>query len=194
MGVLWRVTLEQVFLSQIFNNVFYFEDSSNSKTRPQIASELTNFMLPIIRPAQSTSLQYTNWIIDDVYDIGGGGARLPVVPTTFGGLITTSTFLPACLLLALRTGFPVRNYYGRYYIGACNTGNITAQGRWNSGYLSAGTSIATGLLGRYGGSNPPSGLKMSVYSKKLNNWLNVTEILVRDIPAVQRRRNIGVGT
>lgn len=194
MAVLWRVTLEQVFLSQIFNNVFYFEDPSNAKTRAQVASELSTNMLPVIKPAQSTSLQYTNWILDDVFDVGNGGARLPVIPTTFGGLTATSTFLPCCLLLALRCGVQNRSYFGRYYVGGVNSGNITGQGRWNSGYLTIGTNMATGMLGRYGGANPPSGLKWSVYSKKFNNWMNVNEVLVRDIPAVQRRRNVGVGT
>lgn len=191
---LFRCTLEQAYLSQIFNNVLYFEDKTGNKTPAQIQTELTANFLQHIRPTQSTALNYTAWIIDDVFDIGNGGSRLPVIPSTNGGLVATSTFLPCCLLLALRCGVNNRHFFGRYYVGGVNSGSVTSSGRWNSGYLNAATTACTNILARYGGSNPPSGLGLSVYSKALNSFLNVNEMIVRDIPAVQRRRNIGVGT
>lgn len=192
MGVV-RCTLEYVYLGQVLNNVLYFNDLSGIKTDQQIASELTNNFLQYIRPMQASTMAYTNWYVAGTGAPGGGANKLPVIPSTSGGLVMTSAFSPMAILWSLRTAVNGRSFRGRVYWGAIDNQRTTTGGRWISSYLTTMQTATVNLLGRYGGANPASGIQWGVWSKKLQSFHAIETILIRDIPAVQRRRNINVG-
>lgn len=193
MGQIWEVTIEQQFLGQLLNNVLHFEERTTAQTPASIATELNGFFLPQMRTVQATIMTYTKYYIRKVPSTGEEATPVLITPSQNGGISIVNAFLPMCMLWQLRGNPVTRSSRGRFYIGAVNAGQASGTGRWTSSYITTAQTAAANLRNRFGMSDSPSPLKWGIYSKKYSSIFPLDEIRVRDVPAIQKRRNLLIG-
>lgn len=193
MGQIWECTLEQQLVGQLLNNVLHFEERSGAMNPGTIAVELNNNFLLQIRTLQATILTYTRWYIKKKPSTGEEATQVIITPTQSGGASLSNMYLPMCMLWSLRSDINSPTTRGRFYIGGVNAGQASGTGRWTGSYYSQGLTAANNLLTRYSGPSGTGPLKWVVYSRKFNGARAIQEIRVRDVPAIQKRRNLLVG-
>lgn len=125
-----------------------------------------------------------------------------IAPVRLDAQITTAlagagTLAGDCLptqvagLVSMKTGFASRSKRGRMYLPATSEADNTALAQPSAGYLTLMTNIANALLAFnlvVSGGNQVA-CAWSVYSRKLHEMTVITQTLIRDDWATQRRRS-----
>lgn len=103
------------------------------------------------------------------------------------GFRSAGDILPpqCCALLSIRTLGRGRSFRGRTYIGPLGEADNN-QGSISTGLQSALTSFVNSVFNSYGGI---SGLEWTIYSRRLEQANDVTQVLIRNFIATQRRRS-----
>lgn len=129
------------------------------------------------------SYQSRELIVLNVADPLDNGSR----QVTATGIRSAGQILPpqCCALLSIRTQGRGRSFRGRTYIGPLGESDNDA-GSISTGLQSAMTAFVNSVFTSYGGI---SGLEWTVYSRRLAQSNDVTQVLIRNFIATQRRRS-----
>lgn len=191
MGVA-RVTIHQLWFGQVVQNVMHFDYGETAYNPDTIKAKMESDWIPQFRPLQLSSLSYFKIQVRNMSAIGGLTSDYV---TSFVGSAGSAVegWGPLCYLFSLKTLTGGHSGRGRIYIAGSYPGNVV-QGRFISASMTQQATCAANLTSRFLGATPSTGLNLSVCTREnLPTPLHVTQIIPRDIPAVQRRRNIGVG-
>jgi hypothetical protein len=109
-----------------------------------------------------------------------------------GSVATEETAHQVAVVASVKTAYAGRSYRGRNYIPAISEAGFTA------GLVTAalGNAIQTyydDLVAALGASGANADYMWVVWSEKLQASNGVTDVIIRDVPGVIRRRRVGVG-
>lgn len=92
----------------------------------------------------------------------------------------------------LKTAYAGRSYRGRVFLPGF-TEAVQEDGFWTAGHVTNVQTQFNTLIGHIGSAGSSNDYRLVVWSKRLNTSTNVSQVVVRNNPAVIRRRRIGVG-
>lgn len=190
---LFRVQTIGLMWGQQCMNVLYLKGKTAAIKQDQIATAAINYWIESSRRFQGASFHWTEVWVKDLGFPNADVYKATVVGKDGKWADGTQTFGFISQVITLRTGTSSRSTRGRLYIpgswpglwsGGLSNGNYTGaynefQPIFENNLLAGGSSntIAT----------------ICVYSKKLDSYMECSSWGARVIPAIQRRRNIGVG-
>jgi len=187
-----RITLSGTILGQKCQNVIHVNNPDGALNNTAIKNEInSNFVTPL-RNVQNAGALWTQMAIADadpasgvpeeIFIIGGAGslAGAPALPFVAG-------------VFSIRTGTGGRHGHGRFYLWGVHGASI-ANGAFETNAYNSYVTNANGITARFktGGTGP---LTMGVMPRgQPENFIPMTNLVVRSIFGVQRRRNYGVGS
>jgi len=186
-----RVIMTGSILGQKMQNVLHFQNPDGALTNLQISEELKPNWITVLRNVQNNQLQWTEISVQRV-DSPGFAADVYTVTAAPGSLSGSAALTFACPVVSIRTGVAGRAGHGRFYIFGLH-GDSVSNGAFQSGAFAAYQTYVGNLKNRYksGGTGP---IVLGVCPR--NNPVDfkpMTDLIVRPIFGVQRRRNLGVG-
>ncbi len=192
MGVA-RVTISQTWNLQICQNVIHLDYGETSYDPAAIKTAIETLWIPPIRPLQLGTVNYFKIQVRNMSSIGSLTFDYAVNINGSAGSAVES-WGPLCMLWSLKTATGGHNGRGRVYLTGSYPGNVVA-GRFISALMDQmNTAIGT-ISTRFLGATPTSGYNLTVCKREnLPTSHPVIQIIARQVPGVQRRRNIGVGS
>jgi len=186
-----RVTLSMTWFGQICQNVLHF-DVGEFYNPTDIKSTIETLWIPPIRPMQLGTLKYVLIQVRNMSTSGGLTSDFVVNINGSAGSAVEG-WGPLCYLWSLKTDLGGHAGRGRIYLPGCYPGNVVT-GRFISASMDQQVTAASTIATRFLGGSSTSGIRLCVAKREELPDLNwVTQIIPRDVPGVQRRRNIGVG-
>src|SRR6187549_1948016 len=173
MGIV-RVVMTATFLGQRCQNVLHFLNPDGALTHLEISEELKPNFITQLRNVQNNQC---SWTQISVQNVGTGAGAVPAI----------------CPVVSIRTGTAGRHGHGRFYIMGLHAESI-ANGTFQTDALAAYQTYVNNIKNRYksGGTGP---ITMVVCPRSDPMSYHVmTDLIVRSIFGIQRRRNIGVGS
>lgn len=180
------------WFGQIVQNVLHFWNGEGSYDAAAIKFAIETLWIPPIRPLQLSSLNYFKIQVRQI-DVAGGLTTDFVVNINGSSGSAVEGWGPLCMLWSLQTATGGHTGRGRIYLPGSYPGNVV-QGLFISALMDQMTTAAATISGRFLGASATSGFQLAVVGRVNTNFIHpVTSIIPRQIPGVQRRRNIGVG-
>lgn len=174
-------------------NVVVFDDGNNNFTDLQVATELRDNWLTLIKAGQVTTFAWRNISIER---IGSGVAPLNLAVNVQGvdSVDNLGGTQVICVKWRIHTTFPGKKGRGRIFLPAFRSVY------WSAGQLtSLGITNISGLIttvkNRYVGPGSSGPLKLGVRGRGASDsgFHAADDITLSITPGVQRRRNLGVG-
>lgn len=191
MGVA-RVTIGQTWFGQVVQNVIHLDYGEVAYNPANIKTAIETLWIPPIRPMQLSTLKYVLLQIRNMHDVGGLTSSYVINITGSAGSAVEG-WGPLCYLWSLQTLTGGHRGKGRIYLAGCYPGNVVT-GRFISASMDQQVAAIATLSTRFLGATPTSGFNLTVCKREELPASNpVVNIVPRDVPGVQRRRNIGVG-
>lgn len=187
-----RVTIHQTWFSQICQNVIHLDNGEGSYDPAAINAAIGTYWIPAVRQVQLGTVNYFRVSVRNMGVIGGLTTDYPY-NVNGGSGSAVEGWGPLCYLWSFQTETGGHSGRGRVYIAGCYPGNVVT-GRFISASMDQQVAQVALLLTRFTGASPTSGYNLAVCKREnLPTPHYVTNIVVRSVPGVQRRRNIGVG-
>ena len=187
-----RVTIGQTWFGQVVQNVIHLDFGESPYNPLAIKGAIETLWIPAIRPMQLSSLRYVLIEVRNMGDIHGTTSDFAINIVGSAGSAVEG-WGPLCYLWSLQTAFGGHKGRGRIYLAGCYPGNVV-QGRFISASMDQQITAVGQIMTRFTGAAPTSGFNLVVATRETLPFNNpVTNIVPRDVPGVQRRRNIGVG-
>lgn len=188
-----RVTINQTWFSQVCQNVLHFDYGGASAYDPAaINSAIGTYWIPAIRGMQLATVNYFKVQVRDM-SVAGGLTTDYAYNVNGGSGSAVEGWGPLCYLWSFRTAAGGHSGLGRCYFTGCYPGNVVT-GRFSSASMDQQNTIAALITTRFLGSSPTSGIHLAICPRTtFPDGKLVTSLIVRQVPGVQRRRNIGVG-
>lgn len=191
MGVA-RVTIGQTWFGQVVQNVIHLDDNEGSYDPAAIKTAIETLWIPAVRPLALSTLKYVLLQIRNMSVVGGLTSSYVINITGSAGSAVEG-WGPLCYLWSLQTLTGGHSGKGRIYLAGCYPGNIVT-GRFISASMDQQVAAIALISTRFLGASPTSGYNLTVCKREeLPTSHPVVNIVPRDVPGVQRRRNIGVG-
>lgn len=186
------VVINQILYSQLVQNRIYVQTESFQEVN-EVAAHIRNSWINTIRQLQHSLLQYHSIVVTRVD--GGVGQHTELLSQVTGaqaGESQTTSF--HCGVIQFKTGKVGRKFRGRYYAAAIRMGGTQFGQFTASEFNNWGVQLAI-LKDLYTGPTGGStGMNLLIRGEGDVHNTAVTEIGMRPILGVQRRRNIGVGS
>lgn len=189
------VTIKQSILGQEIRNILWYNNlPENEEFLEEIASHIGEAY------SEHTSLFCSSWAVHSVqftfYPLAGTWSTeypIPDGPISGTGQSTPAPTQVAILVSTRHVGPPPNR--GRIYLGGLPGNFIENDGTFNAGSLVLAASLADLLTNLpY---NSQANLAELVVMRRVNGqpvvWNPVNEVIVREVPATQRRRRLGQG-
>lgn len=187
-----RVTINMRWFGQICQNVIHLWNGEGSYSAADVKFAIETLWIPAIRGLQLGSLNYFKIQVRRV-DVIGGLTTDFVVNINGSAGSAVEGWGPLCMLFSLQTATGGHTGRGRIYLPGSYPGNVV-QGLFISALMDQMATAAATLGGRFLGAGATSGYQLSVCKRETAPTVHtVTAIVPKQIPAVQRRRNIGIG-
>ena len=208
----WQIAAKGKFQGQDVVNVFHFRSKGAGNTFSLMAQSVRDAWLAPMQQQQDNDLVWT--LISGRQLVGGEAVgELALIPNIVGDQ-TVAQPLPTqvALLCSLRTGQAGRRKRGRLYIPGYGVDQMD-NGRPRDPLVSTVQGIANQFLALYGAGGSDGLQEWGVFSRVnggtpipgtspvqygppwfLEGFTPITEVIVRDVWATQRRRRIGVGS
>jgi hypothetical protein len=187
----YRLSVVGSVIDQTIVNTFHFRQTvatlPDGETAPNaiLRRWTTGTGSPLSQYLALLPVAYTirELIVLNVADPLDNGSR----QVTGTGIRSAGDILPpqCCALLSIRTLGRGRSFRGRTYIGPLGESD-QQQGSIGTGLQSALTAFVNSVFASYGGI---SGLEWTVYSRRLSTSNDVTQVIIRNFVATQRRRS-----
>jgi len=191
MGIV-RVVMTATFLGQRCQNVLHFLNPDGALTHLEISEELKPNFITQLRNVQNNQCSWTQISVQNV-GTGAGPADVYSITGAAGSLSGAGAVPAICPVVSIRTGTAGRHGHGRFYIMGLHAESI-ANGTFQTDALAAYQTYVNNIKNRYksGGTGP---ITMVVCPRSDPMSYHVmTDLIVRPIFGIQRRRNIGVGS
>lgn len=187
---IFRVTLTASLLDQRIQNVLHFQDAPlTDNTEAMVRQEMIDGWLPILRNVQNANFKTVAIKVHNIWPV----LKVPVETTVSNqqGSLAGDPAPPfVAALFSIRTNHPGRAGRGRFYMCGVHKESM-ANGK--NAAMSSYIPRANDLILKYC-DNGTAGIRLCVASRTNPNGAHVaTNIIVREIWGIQRRRNIGVG-
>lgn len=190
----YRLTLKGKLFGQSIQNVLHFKEKTpGAMNRITFANEFNNAWVQSIRNWCIQSMQWTEIYFVDISNPDDVPTVLPI--NVAGGVGGNAQVAPhLTVVYKLKTGVGGRRGRGRFHISGVQGGHLL-EGVWTPSLLVQLNSIATTLKQNFTGENPFKLHNLGVMPRtdNPNDFLPVTDIIVRNYPGSQRRRNFLVG-
>jgi len=190
MGV-FQVTVTGTLFAQNIQNVMVFKKDGSvwATDSALLGAKMRDAFYAQIKFLCVGAMQWTTVTIIDPHNEQNPPLILPIVINGFQGS-TTKIFLPLCGVYRLKTGVGGRRGRGRIYISGIDPNGIE-NGRWNAAQIINFNSVASSIKGQFVGDNPGSTFKLGVMRRggAIGDFIPCTDIVVRDYPGTQTRRN-----
>jgi len=186
-----RVVMTGSILGQRVQNVLHFNNPDGALSNFAISEELKPNWITVLRNVQNNQLQWVEISVQRV-DTAGFSADVFTVTAAAGSLSGPAALTFACPVVSIRTGVAGRAGHGRFYIFGLH-GESIDNGSFESGAFAAYQVRVNDLKNRYksGGTGP---ITLGVCSRSNPiDFKPMTDLIVRPVLGVQRRRNLGVG-
>lgn len=194
MGV-FMATITGSLFGQTIQNVIHFDKNpSTDEDKGALAIAIRDRWLAQIKFACTSHMQWTQIRVEKSPGPDDQPAILPVVVGGFQGApVGIAPFV--CAVFKLKTGIAGKKGRGRFYISGVDALGLEG-GRWNAQQMINFRSIADSLMQWFGGSSSQTGFRVGVAGRNLDqsSFKEVTDIVPRNVPGVQVRRNIGRGS
>lgn len=193
-----NVILNQTLYSQQVRNVLWFAYSGTLDAAGR--QDIADYIRGVWLASTLRSIQVDNWALDnisirDAYTVG----PYATVPFTDGPLFGTHAANNAVtqvsmLASLINTGLtaPTR---GRVYIAGVTTAGIDGNGLWPNSYTDLAETLMAGL--QNGTTGLGENINLRICRRNVDGAAQVLNtvdsVIVRNNPATQRRRRIGVG-
>jgi hypothetical protein len=195
MSEIYRVTLSQLYLGQLFQNVFHLDDTSNVLTPLQVADDVETNWISKVRLIQNQVLVYQQIEVRHLNSVSPAPyQRSVVIVGNHNGAVIEPVLT---WMISLRTASSGPHGRGRQYWGAPEREGVV-NGIVQPAMLSAiNSAVITPLMARFG----PGGtsvLRLVVAEPWSSGHAAPTvrpvlNMICRTVLGTQRRRNIGVG-
>jgi len=191
MGVI-RVTINMTWFGQICQNVIHLDNGEAGYDPADVKSQIETLWIPAVRPMQLGTLNYFKIQVRDMEAVGGLTTDYAInINGSAGSAVEGWGCL--CYLFSFQTATGGHEGRGRVYLPGAYPGNVVL-GRWISASMDQQTTAIGLLTTRFLGATPTSGYNLVVCKRQtLPTPHPVINIIARNVPGVQRRRNIGVG-
>lgn len=193
MGTKFRVTLIGTYVGQTFNNVLNFDNTGAVMTAAQVADELIAFWVAQVRAQQTNNTIYTGV---RVQPMEAGNPASVFKPVVLAGLKTTfSGNMPfICGVLKIGTAFGGKQGRGRIYVPGLMGLGVTDGLFTLAALTTINDQIVLPLNAQFNGLTGTSALRLGVMGKAVSSPFHVmTNLSIRSVLGIQRRRQIGVG-
>lgn len=185
-----RVTISSTYVGQVFQNVLHFSNPDGAASHLQIRDDLFNFFLVSLRNLQNIGHVYTQLHVQTVSTPQDIATIFPI--TAAGAFSGAGAHVCIAAVFSIRTGTPGRHGHGRFYMGGVQQDSVV-----NSA-MAAGTQASYALrageiVTRYNASGPSLLILGVAPRDDPSAFIPMTNIVVRPVYGIQRRRNIGVG-
>lgn len=193
MGQLVRVTIAQMQYGQIYENVIHFRDDSVTYDPTSIKGYIETHWIPAIKGQQASSVQYKTIYVRDISTAGTPTYNYPIAINGGGGTVM-NCWGPAAAVYSIQTAVGGPHGRGRFYVSGWYVGNIY-EGKFQVDVLGYFQATANTLIAKFITAGTLVGPLHLVVCPRLNPsaFNYATNIVVKSIPGVVRRRNIGVG-
>jgi hypothetical protein len=187
-----RVTINMTWFGQVVQNVLHFWNGEGAYDAAAVKFAIETLWIPPIRPLQLGSLNYFKIQVRRMDVIGGLTTDFAVNINGSSGSAVEG-WGPLCMLWSLSTATGGHAGKGRIYLPGSYPGNVV-QGRFISALMDQMNTAAATIGGRFLGAGATSGFQLAVCKRENLPVVHpVTSIIPRQVPGIQRRRNIGVG-
>lgn len=190
---LYRVTCQGFMWGQVCMNVIYLLAKNDAVTVDQIAATAWQGWIQSARFFQGSPFQWTQTTSTYLGVPNGDSVTIPITGEFGFWNNGDQGFGFLSQVISLKTGTSTRSTRGRIYIPAASKdlySNGVGNGNWTTSYNNFKTRFES-FFAAGGAMNTTADLV--VYSKKLDSYKLLTAWGSRNTPAIQRRRNIGVG-
>jgi len=192
---IYRFTTSALFRGQINQNVWHMRDPDGALGLAAAATEIRDNWLVKIRGMQTDGYLYTNLEVRPVDPAGGAPYNLAL--SVFGTITSTNSadMNFTSIVLKFQSALAGRHGRGRYFVGG------TSFGSYPTGVIQAGSlglatlqPLVTAMKARYTDVSHTGPLDLVIAPRASpGDYVVATDILIRSIVGVQRRRNWGVG-
>ena len=187
-----RVTINMTWFGQICQNVIHVQNGEDAYNAANVKAAIETYWIPAVRPMQLSTLNYFKIQVRNMSTSGGLTTDYSININGSAGSAVEG-WGPLCYLFSLQTATSGHTGRGRVYLAGAYPGNVVT-GRWISASMDQQTTAIGLLTTRFLGASPSSGFNLVVCKREdLPTPHPVVNIINRSVPAVQRRRNIGVG-
>ena len=192
-----EVTLIQTMKGQSVQNVIHFINPDGALSLQTIADFMTTDWIPALKPIQNTAVVYRQIQVRDLDNPATATFLLnTAIPGTAVGF--DARLPPLCIVIQKKTNRAGRKGRGRLYISGFDEGSLDTTGTWSAGHLTGVMATAVNNLRErfFLGGAQQTGLALAIMGRGPDNGIEltpVTNLIVRPVPGLQRRRSIGVG-
>lgn len=187
-----RVTINMTWFGQICQNVIHLDNGEGGYDHAAIKTAIETLWIPAIRPMQLGTLNYFRISVRNM-SVAGGLTTDYAVNINGSAGSAVEGWGPLAYLFSFQTATGGHAGRGRVYLPGAYPGNVVT-GRWISASMDQQNTAIGLLTTRFLGASPTSGYNLAVCKRETDPTPHlVTNIVARQVPGVQRRRNIGVG-
>jgi len=186
-----KVVITGTLFNQLIQNRIYVQSETFQEV-DEVAAHIWNSWITAIRQLQHAGLRYSNVQVTRIDP--PGGLSFTETRSVFGAQAEETQGLSfSCGVIRFQTGLAGRQNRGRYYVAGYRQG-ATHLGQFDASELTLWAQQTALLENAYTGPNGGStGLGLLIRHQSTGGFAAVTNIAMRPILGVQRRRNVGVG-
>lgn len=185
-----RVTISGIDYGQLTQNVLHFEWLGISWDPTAIAAEISANWMPNILWFSKSNFLYNSILVQHATQPTQQTVNLPIA---VNGNVVNDTRMPpfVAVVLKIQTLQGGRSGRGRIFIAGCGGDSLT-NGVHTASFISTRQPKIDALKTRYGLSGT-SQLRLGLFNRTTSAFNGMSNLTLRAVPGVQRRRNVGIG-
>lgn len=185
-----RVTISGLDYNQVTQNVLHFRHVADPYNAQAIAAEIIAGWIPNVQFFSKSNFSYRNVLVQDIEVPANPTASIPINMAGFGA---SSTRAPSFWSAVIKIQTPVggRHGRGRIFLAGLHA-DAFESGILGSLFQTQALDHLNALIARYGPTGT-SDLRLVVLNRVDNSQSDMVNLVLRPIPGIQRRRNIGIG-
>lgn len=187
-----RIVATMLLYGQVCQNVMHFFNPDGALSLSAAADEFQNQWITNVKPRQIGNVQWTKI---QVYNLSNPVLAPFEKSINILGTNSTTTLSRTfdCFVLKVQTAIAGRHGHGRIYLPGLHEGFLS-NGLFQQSQVDAWATQLAIIKARFIGPPAAGPMTLAVREKAAPHTMTLaTNILLRNIPGVQRRRNIGVG-
>lgn len=193
MGTKFRVTIIGTYYGQTFNNVLNMDNTGTVMNAAQVADDVLAFFVLVVKAWQSNLVTYTGIRVQPMEAGNPASAFKPItIVGAKGNLVVENPFVAG--VLKIGTAFGGKKGRGRIYLPGLTIHGIAGGLFTTAGLAIVNDNIVLPLFGSYNGPTGVGNLKLGVMGRAVDSPFHVmTNLQIRSVLGIQRRRQVGVG-
>lgn len=193
---IYQLTIIQRLQTQVVENVLHYKvtvDADGDTLEGALHAYAATYFMPLAGASQSSDLTYQKSRAQKIWPLP---ARVASEEVMYGNGLIELQSLPAevAAVVTKQSILAGRRYRGRIYIaGIPSTLVLQVSGLWNDSLVATLQTLGVSLARDVTAVGVPGTLRPIIYHRADHTNTEIANCLARDVPRVQRRRQIGRG-